>query len=87
MPTLSSGSAFSDVVKFLVGFINLLVFPLIGLAVVIFFVGLLRYIYQSDSAKKNVQNQKAILWGLVALFVLFSIWGILNVLNNTLLGI
>lgn len=85
-PSLAANPGFKEVVQFLIAMINLLIFPLTALAVVIFFVGLVRFVYQSDNAKKNVQNRKAILWGLVALFVLFSLWGILNVLSNSFLG-
>ena len=57
---------------------------LIGLALVAFFYGIARYIF---AAREGAQLDKAkgiLIWSVVALFVMFSIGGIILLLQNTL---
>lgn len=70
----------------ILGLINNDIIPVLAvLALVVFLYGGLRFVYESKDGK--VGNYKdLLLWGLVALFVLFSIWGILNLACEGLLG-
>lgn len=79
-------STFGDVVAYVISLIDITIPVLATLALVLFFVGVVRYIAKSGDAHGKTEERQIILWGLVALFVIFSIWGILRVLNNTLLG-
>ncbi len=74
---------FRDFVDQIVGLINFTVPVLAGIAVALFIVSGVRYIYKSGSAESKGKERNAMMWGLVALFVLFSIWGILNLLDET----
>lgn len=68
--------------------VKALVALLLGLATVAFFYGIVQYIWglrQGDSGKAKVGNQFMI-WGLVALFVMVSVWGII-VYVQTIFGI
>lgn len=57
--------------------------PLIfALAVVIFFWGVVKFIKESDSKEKE-KGRTFMIWGIVALFVMVSVWGLVNVLNMT----
>ena len=51
----------------------------------IFFWGLVRYIYSAGEGEHR-EGRDLMLWGLLALFVLFSIYGILRVLDNEFLS-
>lgn len=73
---------FADLVNQLVGFINTVIPVLGGIALVLFLVSVVRYIQKAGDAHGKSEEQKAMLWGLVALFVLFSIWGILRVFGS-----
>lgn len=66
----------------IVEYIGMLVPILIGLALIFFFVGVIRYIYTAGKPK----FRNGMVWSLVALFVLVSVWGILRILQNSLLG-
>lgn len=78
----TTGHTFGSLVNaFIVPLVNAVIPVLVALALVYFFIGLIKYIQSKD--KKD--HRTGILWSLVALFVLFSMWGILRVLQNTFL--
>jgi len=56
---------------------------IIGLAVLVFIWGILRYVVAKDSEKQN-EAKSIILWGIIILFVMVSIWGLVNLLGDTL---
>lgn len=69
----------------LVGLINGIIPVVAGIAIVVFFWGLVRYIYSAGDERVHANGKELITWGLLALFVLFSIWGILGLLQRSLL--
>jgi len=86
MGLFDSNSTIASVVQDVISLINLCVGVLVALALVVFFWGLVKYIYHSDDAKARQEGSKSILWGLIALFVLFSLFGILQLLNIAFFG-
>ena len=82
----SSGLTLASVVSSIIGIINTIIPVLATLALVIFLWSGVRYIMTAEETKGKGPQRDALLWGLIALFVLFSIWGILGILQNTLLG-
>lgn len=81
MNPVSSSATFSDLVKSLIGLMNAIIPTLIGFAIVFFFIGLIRYIYNAGDAKGRSSGRTAIIWGLIGLFVIFSLWGVLHFLE------
>jgi hypothetical protein len=81
-----SSCKFADIVQGIVSLINTTVLVLATLAIVVFFMGLVRYISQSGDAKGHAEGRERIIWSLVAIFVLVSIWGILEVMNTAFFG-
>jgi hypothetical protein len=77
------GVGFAGFVSDIIGVINTLIPLLITIAVIIFFVGLGQYVYNSDSHTGRHKGIEMIKWGLVALFVLVSLWGILDVAKTS----
>ncbi len=66
----------------LVGIGNTLTQLLVAFAVIWIIYNVVRYIVKADSDdRKPIGN--AILWGIVGLFVILSIWGLVNILRNT----
>jgi hypothetical protein len=47
-------------------------------ATIIFFIGIIKYIANADDSTKRKAGQDAILYGVVGLFIMFSVFGILN---------
>jgi hypothetical protein len=53
------------------------------LAFVVFFYGLARFVLSSGDAKKAEEGKGIMIWGLVAIFVLLSLMGIIGFLERT----
>lgn len=77
---------FAQLVNTFIGFLNTLVPIFIGLAMLIFFVGLVRYIYDAGSSKGHAEGRELIVWGLVAMFVLVCVWGLVAFIRTIFLG-
>ena len=76
---LDTGGTFADLVDSVLGVFNIIIPVLAAAGLVLLFYGIVQYIYTAETKKWG----PAILWSLLALFVLFSIWGILRILGNT----
>ena len=74
----TTGATLQTIVGKLVGFINLLVPVLASAAIVFFFYGLVRFIRNSGDSKGRAVGRDAIVWGLIGMFVIISLWGIVN---------
>lgn len=56
---------------------------LIAFAVIWIIVNVVRFIIKADDPGARGPIQSAILWGIVGLFVILSIWGLVRILTNT----
>ena len=58
----------------------------LALGVVVFFWGIVQFIWakREGNASKTQEGQSFMVWGLIAIFVMFSIWGIVIFAQNTL---
>ncbi len=56
---------------------------LVTVAVVVFIVGILKYIINADEASEREQGRKFMIYGIVALFVMVSIWGLVGIIQST----
>jgi hypothetical protein len=55
-----------------------------GIALLVFFWGLAKFILNAGIPDQRKEGQQVMIWGIVALFVLFSIWGIVSFIQLTL---
>ncbi|MBC7836949.1 hypothetical protein H7X87_04215 [Acetobacteraceae bacterium] len=76
----------SSIVASFVDVINLAVEVLSIIALLLFFVGMIRFIYRQSDPHGKQKDKEVMIWGLVALFVLTSIWGILRIMKESLLS-
>lgn len=83
---LSNTTTFAGLVSFIIGIINLILPVLTALALVLFLYSCFRYVLKASESHGKGAEREAIIWGLVALFVLVSVWGILRVMCVTLFG-
>lgn len=65
--------------------INAVIPVIIGLALLAFLWGVLTYIFKTDADSKK-DATKYMLWGLIALFVMVAVWGLIRVISVGLLG-
>jgi hypothetical protein len=74
-------NAFATVLRIL----NQYVIPLIiGIAVIYFLVGVLSYIRKSGDEGARAEARQMMLWGIIGIFVMTAVWGLVNVLGDTL---
>lgn len=86
MNTLTEASSLKDVVAFVIGYIDLIIPVLAAAALVLFLWSGLQYILKAGESHGKGAEREALLWGVIALFVLFSVWGILRLVCSTLIG-
>ncbi len=79
-------STFSSIIFGIVEVMNSLVWLLSGIAILIFFWGLVRYISNSSGPKGQQEGRQLIVWGLISLFIIFSLGGILKLMCISFLG-
>ena len=70
----------------IIGLFNTIVIPVIfALAFAAFIWGVTKYFFiHGADDKERANGRQFILWGLLGLVLLFSIWGVLNILLSTL---
>jgi len=56
---------------------------LFTLATAGFIWGVIRYFLNPESEEERKKGKSYMLWGLIALFVMISVWGLVNVFSNT----
>lgn len=56
---------------------------LMALAVVGFIYGIIQYFLNPDNEEKRKKGKTYIIWGLIGLFVIVSMWGLVSVLSDT----
>jgi flagellar biogenesis protein FliO len=56
-----------------------------GVALFLFLWGVVKYFTNSDSAAKRSESVQTITYGLIALFVLVAVWGLVKLLQESLL--
>jgi heme O synthase-like polyprenyltransferase len=68
--------------KILTGIVNPIIVILSALAFAWFMYGVTRFVIMKDNEEERSNGKKHIIFGILALVIIFSIWGILNVLGG-----
>lgn len=77
-----AGNNLQSLIRFFGDILNMLIPIMIALALVGFFYGLVRYVWSGGEFKEKGKN--IMIAGIVALFVMVSVWGIIRLAQNTL---
>ncbi len=77
---------FTDVVCFVDSLINSILPLIVGASLLVFFAGLIKLIRGSGDPKNIAAGKQLMIWGIVALFVMFSFIGILNLFVGDFFG-
>lgn len=77
---------FKTFVDSIISVFNTIVVPVIfAITFAVFIWGLLNYFFiHGDDEKKRAEGRQFAVWGILGLVVVFSIWGLLNILLSTL---
>lgn len=76
-----TGQGLNNIIRMISGIISSIIPILVALALIYFFWGLIKFILQSGDAKD--EGKKYMIWGIIALFVMVSVWGIVNLLKES----
>ena len=67
----------------LIDILNLTVQVLIAAAVVLFLFGVVKYIASGEDETKRKEAKSYIVYGIIGLFVMVSVWGLVGILTGT----
>lgn len=81
LPAAASAQTLLNTLALVSTFLNSLVYLFITLAIVVFFWGLIQYLMGGMESK--AEGLQKMLMGVVAIFVMVSIWGIIRLLQST----
>lgn len=81
IPTIAGAVTFLDTLNLVNTVLNAVIPMLITLALIYFFWGLIQYIGNGDEKKDAARD--VMIYGILSLFVMVSIWGIIRLLQST----
>lgn len=74
---------FADFLCQIINILNKAIPLLLTLATVVFLWGIVRFIYNAGNEKERENGRLFIIYGLIGLFVIVAMWGLVNVLLTT----
>ena len=89
VPVVAFAQTVTDIttlVQFFLGIIQQLVVLVIAIALLTFLWGMARFIMNAGDKDGVEQGRKLMLWGIVGLFVMVSVWGLVGILQNSFFG-
>lgn len=78
-----AATTIGGLIDILAGLIDRLIPLSVAAAVLVFFWGLVVFIFNAGNEDKRKEGRQVMLWGIVALFVMVSIWGLVRILQQT----
>lgn len=69
------------VITIIIGYLNEVLVLMIGVAVVMFVYYIIKYFIKADAERKEAGPY--VMWSLIGFFVVLSLWGLVNILQNT----
>lgn len=79
-------STFASLATIVVMLINRLSILVMGLALLFFAIGIVRFISTSGDDKSREQGKQLMVWGIIALASMVAVWGLVNIITATFLG-
>ncbi|MBX4199871.1 pilin [Candidatus Parcubacteria bacterium] len=73
-----------DLIVALGKIVNQLIILAAGAGLLVFFWGLAKFIFKSGDTKSHEEGRNLMVWGIVALFVMVSVWGLVNFVRQSL---
>ncbi len=74
---------FDSLVTLIISMLNQVIKVLVAVAVVIFLYGVVKYVVSGGDEEKKSAARNTIIYGVIGLFVMVSVWGLVGILSNT----
>lgn len=87
IPSVSFAAGFENTQALIVGIgkiVKTLIPIVFSLALLFFFYGVAKFIWHGGDESKVEEGKRLMVWGVIALFVISSIWGITTFIGETL---
>ena len=77
-------SNIQDLATFVTNILGNYIIPaLFAVALIIFLWGVIQYVIAAGDDEKRKEGKQKIIWGIIGLFVMVAIWGLVNLIGNT----
>jgi hypothetical protein len=80
----STPQTFAQLVGIFIDLINTAMPVLAGVALLVFFWGLVKFIRNSGDVKSHTDGKNLMIWGVIGLFIMVSIWGLVRFAQSSL---
>lgn len=77
---------FKSLIQIILGLLKSVIPVIIGIGLVVFLFGIVRYLTPGQSEEKLKEGRNLMIYGLIALFVMVAVWGLVGVLTSTFFG-
>ena len=84
LPNLVFAYPLQDLLPSVGGVLRNLIPVVFGIVLLVFFWGLAKFIFNAGDEKKIEEGKRIMVWGIIALFVMVSIWGIIRLIQGDL---
>lgn len=82
-----SSLSIAGIIGWFIGLLNYVVQFIIALALIAFLYGIFRMVFlDASNEAERAKARKFMIWGICALFVMVSVWGLVNVLRTSVFG-
>jgi hypothetical protein len=71
------------VLAMILNLVSLASFIVGALALIWFFWGIIQYVLKGENIEKRAQSRDFMIYAVIGMFVMFSIWGLVNLVRNT----
>ena len=77
-------SGISDLIDMLIDYVSAIIPIFLSLAILTFFWGIIKFIAHTDDEKAREEGKRVMVWGMVAIFVMVSLWAIVGFIQESL---
>lgn len=83
LPFFAGAQTVQNVLSTILGILNQVIPILMVIATIVFLYGVIAYITSAGDEEKQAGGKFYMIWGLIGLFVIVAMWGIVRILVNT----
>ena len=83
-PAIAFAATLDSLLNAMISVVQTIIPVVMGIAVLVFFWGLVKFINNAGDPKAVEEGKSIMLWGMIALFVMVALWGIIGYFQQQL---